>query len=87
MKAAMKTASRGVLFYHVVALSYTATVNDMTLHEILATRHRVVAYNQMLRGERLLVHRLVAYRPAWIEDEHHEQAYRTHALSPAAANH
>jgi hypothetical protein len=70
MKAAMKTASRGVHFYHAVAVRYTKTVNDMTLDEIHATWYCAAEYKQMHRRERLLAHRLAS-----MEEETHEEVF------------
>ncbi len=76
MKAAMKTASsRGVQFYHAVAIRYTEAVNDMTLDEIHATWYCAAEYKQMHRLERLLAHRLAS-----MEEETHEEIFSTHGL-------
>jgi hypothetical protein len=75
MKAAMKTASRGVQFYHAVAIRYTETVNDMTLDEIHATWYCAAEYKQMHRLERLLARRLTS-----MEEEPNEEVFSNHGL-------
>ena len=76
MKAAMKTASsRGVQFYHAVAIRYTETVKDMTMDEINATWYCTAEYKQMHRRERQLAHRLAS-----MEEETHEEVFSTHGL-------